>query len=592
MSNQFYIMMKTKKWILTVAVVLTALGGCSKPDDDGNLNMVTDDPSIVLGKDDPTAKAALLPTSRIPLLNEFCAYKSYDFIAGQSKDAGDIIVGNTKDSLFITMNVPGGFANSIENLKIWTGTTIFTVRPSAGQFDYKYSIASGTTVVNIGFSLSELELKCDAAFYIVIHGDVPGDTAFGGDIEGAGNAWWYYINFTPKCCEPPTPPVCSISAMTVITNVKCFGSSTGAIDLTVINGTAPFSFLWSNAATTEDLTGIPAGTYSVTVTDANKCVANVTEIVVHQPATAISAQTAVTNISKYGASDGAIDLTVSGGTGPYTFLWDNGKTTEDLTGLAPGTYKVTIKDANECEAIASATLNEITCNLSANAIVTAISAFGANDGKIDVTVSGGTGPFTFLWSNGATTEDIAGLAAGTYSVTITDAKGCTETVTGIVTEGPKPKGFTAFARKTYEPMVHCFLGLDMDKNGSHDFTSWGWTNGALPPAEGFTSHYELFINAGDCGIANATKVGDIEVQYFAGSASVKFILLPGYSMDKTALYIGNEMLPKDGGAYTINPDKYPYKHTLSGATTDTYSVSATGDIYLIGYANILTGNDN
>lgn len=583
--------MKRLRFFIASIIFVSVFVGCSKPDDNAMSGTNNDSP-IVVGKDEPGAKAALLPSSRVPGLNEFCAYNTYNFMAGQSKDAGDIIAGNTKDSLFIEMNVPDGFANTSENLKIWIGTTIFTSRPSAGQFTFKYSIAQGTTSINIGFSLAELGLKCDQAFYIVIHGDVPGDTAFGGDISGQGNAWWNYINFTPKCCEPPVPPVCNLGSLVIITDVKCFGSSTGGIDLTVTNGTAPFTYLWSNGATTEDLSGIPAGTYSVMVTDANKCVLNVSDLIVHQPAAAISANTVVTNISSFGASDGAIDLTVTGGTAPYTFLWDNGKTTEDISGLAPGTYKVTIKDANSCEATASAIINEIKCDLNANAIVTNISVFGANDGKIDLTVSGGTGPFTFLWSNGAVTEDISGLEPGTYTVLISDSKGCKATATGVVPEGSKPKGVVAFARKTYEPMVHCFQELDMDHNGSYDFTSWGWTNGALPPTEGFTSSYELFINGSDCDAANATKVGDMTVQYYGGTAKVTFTLLPGYTMDKTSLYIGNNMLPMDGGIYTIDPSKYPFRHNLADAATDSYSVSATGNVYIIGYANILTGNEN
>jgi hypothetical protein len=567
------------------------LTGCSKPDNDELLSSDPDNVGTDPAKVEYDAKAAILPATKVPGLTEFCEYKNYNFIAGQHTDAGDIVVGNTKDSLFITMSVPDGFSNADENLKIYIGSTIFADRPSAGNLlPYKWKIASGVTIINIGFSLAELNLACNAAFYIVIHGDVPGGTAFGGDVEGPGNAWWFYINFTPKCCEPPTPPECSISANTVVTDVKCFGLSTGAINLTILNGLAPYSILWSNQATGEDLSGIPAGTYSVSVTDANKCVVSVTGIIVNQPAAAISATTAVTDISTFGAADGAIDLIVTGGTGPYTFLWDNGKTTEDLSALSPGTYKVTVKDANGCETTASAILNEIKCDLSASAITTNISVFGANDGKIDVTVSGGSGSYTFLWNNGAVTEDISGLAAGTYTLKITDAKGCIETVTGVVNEGPKPKGFNAFARKTFEPMVHCFMKLDMDKNGSPDFTGWGWTNGALPEAEGFTSRYELFINAGSCDIVNATKVGDMAVQYFNGKVTATITLLAGYTMDKTSLYIGNDMLPKDGGVYTIDPAKYPYQHNLGGATTDTFSVSASGSIYIIAYAHIMEGN--
>jgi hypothetical protein len=135
------------------------------------------------------------------------------------------------------------------------------------------------------------------------------------------------------------------------------------------------------------------------------------------------------------------------------------------------------------------------------------------------------------------------------------------------------------------------MNLDMDKNGVHDFNSWGWTNGAMPEHETFISKYELFIGAEGCDdLSKATKVGDVTLHHYNGSAIVKIILLPGYTMDKTSLYIGNDMLPMDGGVYTIDPAKYPYQHSLSGATTDTYSVSVSGSVYIIVYANILPEN--
>lgn len=502
--------MITKRWFFSIAIVLAVIAGCSKPNSDEQLSSgtgsSTGDPTV----NTPTARAAILPDTKVPALTKFCEYKTYNFYAGQTIDVGDIIVGNTSDSLFIKLTVPNGFANTSENLKIWIGSTIFSSRPAAGQFPFKYDVATGTTVVNIGFSFAELGLKCDAAFYIVIHGDVPGETAFGGDISGPGNAWWYYISFTPKCCEQTE---CKISATAVVTDVKCYGSSTGAIDLTVKDGLAPFIYSWSNGATTEDLAGVPAGTYTVTVTDANKCSTTAANIVVAQPAAAISASSSVTNIS----------------------------------------------------------------------------AYGANDGAINVTVSGGTPAYAFLWSNGATTEDISGLAPGTYSVTITDANGCSTELKDILVEQPdkeKPKVLVAFARKTWEPMAHCFLGLDLDGNGTPDFNTWGWTNGALDETPGFTAQYELFMNANDCDITSATKVGDIFMTHEGGVAKVTFKLLPGYTMEKSSLYIGNEILPKDGGVYTIDPEKYPYQHDLSAATSDYYEVPVSGSIYLIGYIEI------
>jgi hypothetical protein len=140
----------------------------------------------------------------------------------------------------------------------------------------------------------------------------------------------------------------------------------------------------------------------------------------------ITATPVVTNTTCT-ASIGAINLTVSGGTSPYTYLWSNGATTEDLTGLAAGNYTVTITDANGCTTQFAVTVGTDNVTITATPVITNTTCT-ASIGAINITVSGGTSPYTYLWSNGATTEDITGLAAGTYTVTITDANGCTTNI--------------------------------------------------------------------------------------------------------------------------------------------------------------------
>lgn len=143
----------------------------------------------------------------------------------------------------------------------------------------------------------------------------------------------------------------------------------------------------------------------------------------------------VSNVSCNGAEDGSIDLTVTGGVAPYTFIWSSGHAEEDIFDLTPGTYTVAATDAEGTITSSAFTVVEPAAIETTSSVVNE-SVAGANDGSIDLTVSGGTAGYTFSWDTGATTEDIDGLTGGTYCVTITDANGCEETLCVEVMEGP------------------------------------------------------------------------------------------------------------------------------------------------------------
>ena len=310
----------------------------------------------------------------------------------------------------------------------------------------------------------------------------------------------------------------------------------------------------------------------------------------------LSASSVVTGVKCFGAATGMIDLTVSGGTAPFTFIWSSGAVTEDLENIQAGEYSVTIYDAHQCHY----TLDELlvlqpASGVSATRVVTHISEYGASDGAIDVTVSGGTSPYTFLWNTGAVTEDLSNLGPGTYSVVITDANGCNTGLREILVQEPdeeKPKPVVAFARKTHAPMVHCFLTDPL--LAQYEFEQWGWTNGAMFPEETFLSTYELWINVDGCDVSGATKVGEIKLHYFEGTATATFTMMNGYRMNESRLYIGNDILPKVEGAYTVDPADYPYVHSdLGSAMADSYTVNGlNGNIYIIGYVVLDNEEDN
>lgn len=211
------------------------------------------------------------------------------------------------------------------------------------------------------------------------------------------------------------------SLSTVVTHVACFGNNTGAINLTATGG-APFTYNWGGGITTEDRTGLSAGTYTVTVTNTDGCTSSISETITTPSVLAISES--VNQVSCQGGSNGAINISVTGGILPYTFDWGGGVTTEDRTGLSAGTYTVTVTDANGCTVIKAITVTQPTA-LNLSIVVTQVTCVGGTDGAIDLTVVGGTSPYTYNWGGGVTTQDRTALPAGTYSVTVTDANGCT-----------------------------------------------------------------------------------------------------------------------------------------------------------------------
>lgn len=225
----------------------------------------------------------------------------------------------------------------------------------------------------------------------------------------------------------------ALTGSTTITSASC-GSNDGAVNLTVTNGTAPYTFAWNNSASTEDLSNVGAGTYTVTITDANGCIGTVSAQVT--VSNGPNSTASITNVSCNGANDGAINVSIAGGSAPYFYAWSanaGGATTEDVSGLAGGSYTVTVTDNNGCIVPATFVVTEPTA-LSISVATTPASCNGAADGAVNLTVTGGTAPYSFDWDNGATTEDLSNVTGDTYDVIITDANGCTENETAVVSE--------------------------------------------------------------------------------------------------------------------------------------------------------------
>ncbi len=226
------------------------------------------------------------------------------------------------------------------------------------------------------------------------------------------------------------PTLLSLSETHV--DVLCNGNSTGSIDVAVSGGTAPFTFVWSNASTLEDISNIPAGVFSLTCTDANSCTASITVTI--SEATLLTVAETHTNVLCYGDNTGAIDATVSGGIAPFSFLWNDGSANEDRTSIAAGNFMLTVTDNNGCTALLSATVAEPSL-LSAISSHTNVTCNGLNNGTITLIVNGGISPYSFLANPvPAGTTTVPNLAPNTYTGNLTDANGCAVMLTEIITE--------------------------------------------------------------------------------------------------------------------------------------------------------------
>lgn len=468
---------------------------------------------------------------------------------------------------------------------------------------------------------------------------------------------------------------CNLTVSISKNNVSCNGGNNGSATANPSSGTPPYSYAWSNGASTQTISGLTAGTYTVTVTDDDNCT-DTESVTITQPA-AINLSTFVTDESFPGAQDGAIDLSVSGGTSPFTYVWSNGANTQDISGLAAGVYSVTVTDNNNCTATTSATVNSGGCNttittfpynesfegglgdwtqdtgdnidwthkagntpssstgpsaafdgsfylyteasgnpgalagltspcfdltqvsnpelqfayhmygtdmgtlqvqvsidngatwltlwslsgdqgnnwyqasISLSPYVTSftrikfrgttgpnfrsdmaidaitiggstppcnppslsmsgsnVSCNGGSNGSATVTPSGGVGPYTYAWSNGATTQTINGLTAGTYTVTVTDAVNCSETGSRTVTE---PSQIDLSFNVTNESLPGANDGsIDLSVSGGTPGYSYAWSNGAATQDISGLSAGTYTVTVTDnnnCSITGSATVG-------------------------------------------------------------------------------------
>ncbi|MCB0535380.1 MAG: gliding motility-associated C-terminal domain-containing protein, partial [Saprospiraceae bacterium] len=218
-----------------------------------------------------------------------------------------------------------------------------------------------------------------------------------------------------------------------LTPVACFGENTGQIAVQTDGGVAPYQFNWSTGAGGALLPDLPAGDYALTVTDANGCSTTAGFTVVEPPPLFLQAQVDSTDCSSTTAS---IAVDGQGGTGPYAYAWSGGQQVSALNDVLPGTYTVTVSDAQGCALAQTFVVQSGGAPFFTGNQLTPVACFGENTGQIAVQTDGGVAPYQFTWSTGAGGALLPDLPAGDYALTVTDANGCSTTAGFTVTEPP------------------------------------------------------------------------------------------------------------------------------------------------------------
>ena len=237
---------------------------------------------------------------------------------------------------------------------------------------------------------------------------------------------FYYDNFNVSSS------LCNLGVSSANTNVSCFGDSTGTASIEAIGGLAPYTYSWApDGQTTDSVSGLPAGNYTGTVIDINQCI-SIAEITIQQPPQ-LTDSILATGATCYGDSNGTATSVVQGGTAPYAYLWSpGGENSAAISGLLAGTYTLTVTDSLGCTEISNAVVTE-PAPVMISSIISPASCAGCCDGQATINPSGGTFPYTYLWSNNETSQTITSLCADTFTVTVTDAMGCSVIDTVIVT---------------------------------------------------------------------------------------------------------------------------------------------------------------
>ncbi|MCB0558911.1 MAG: S8 family serine peptidase [Lewinellaceae bacterium] len=363
------------------------------------------------------------------------------------------------------------------------------------------------------------------------------------------------------CLNSNAPPL--QASIRNFSDVSCNGGQDGSATVFASGGAGNYSYTWSNGAHTATINNLSAGNYSVTVSDGQTQVQVSVSISAPAP---LNLQASATATSCSGAQDGTALVQASGGQPPYSYHWSNGANTQQTTGLAAGNYSVTVTDQSSCSATTSvgiSTANPITASL----LITNSTCQGAANGSILANVNGGTGSYSYAWSNGANGPLASGLDPGVYQLSISDENSCSITKTAVLgTSSP----LVLFAQGEDASCAGANDGLAIAQlSGGSGSYSYTWSHGAVGPLANGLAPGVYEVEGRDAIGCVATALAEV-----AAPPPLQIQITTTLSSDGNSWSAG---LATTGGT---PPYQYSWQNGMAGSSATglgagSYSVTAT-----------------
>lgn len=431
---------------------------------------------------------------------------------------------------------PNGFSASSQNLTgLFAGTYTLNLSDSNGCIATQ-EVYTLTEPLSMTITETHTNLLCHGAstgtVSVNVSGGVPGASGYlyswvgpNGFIATTQNlanvmAGTYILTVTDAsgCSAITSVTLTQPSEITIVptqTAISCYGANDASLSLAISGGVGSYQVTWNNFASGTFQDNLAAGTYVITVKDSNNCIKVISVVIPEAPIFTINP--VHTNISCHGANDGSIVLNLVGGQAPVSLVWNDDPTAGNARfNLPAGTYTVTITDSKPCIITRSFIIVEPQPLTLGGVVTNADNCTNTMSGAINLLPAGGSPPFTFSWSNGATTEDLNGITSGNYAVTVTDSRGCSVSRQFQVTR-PLPLEVTVTSNVDF----NCTTKYVMQTNtatasGGVPPYLYSWSSGTVSGQGGRTmttnQNGSVTVNVTDLKGCTATHTFEVDTQ--------------------------------------------------------------------------------